>query len=154
MGFQQVCDKFTAEHQGIPFSVERWRRFYVRRQVFITLCMECAYIDNLNAAHIIEQDGDLQRLMAENALKNIGEHDKFVVRQLKLQHVKDIVRKWLSMGRNGLQQKRAREKLERKLQKKAEKRQRAAEREAEALRDQELVQGRPQQPELSNVTNK
>jgi hypothetical protein len=59
IGFQQVCDKFRAEHQGIPFSIERWRRFYVRRQVCITLCMECAYIDNLTAAHIVEQDGDL-----------------------------------------------------------------------------------------------
>jgi len=139
VGFQQVCDKFRSEHQGIPFSVERWRRFYVRRQVFITLCMECAYIDNLTAAHIIEQDGDLQRLMAENALKNIGEHDKFVARQLKQQHIKDIIRKWLQMGRQSLQQQRARETLERKLQKKAEKRRKAAEREAEAQQDRELM---------------
>lgn len=94
--------------------------------------MECAYIDNLTAAHIIEQDGDLQRLMAENALKNIGEHDKFVARQLKQQHIKDIIRKWLQMGRQSLQQQRAQETLERKLQKKAEKRRKAAEREAEA----------------------
>lgn len=57
--------------------------------------MECAYIDNLRAAHIIEQDGDLQRLMAENALKNVGEHDKFVARQLRRPHVRALARKWL-----------------------------------------------------------
>ena len=41
----------------------------------MTLCMECAYLDNLAAAHVLERDGDLQRLMAENALKNVGAHD-------------------------------------------------------------------------------
>ena len=53
--------------------------------------------------------------MAENALKNVGEHDKFVARQLKLQHVKDISRKWLLMAKNNLQLKNARERLERKM---------------------------------------
>lgn len=102
IGFSQLCEKFRAEHQGIPFTVERWRRFYERRQVFITLCMECAYIDNLNAAHIVEQDGDLQRLMAENALKNVGAHDQYVAQKLGLPHVRRIIMKWLWLSRSSL----------------------------------------------------
>jgi hypothetical protein len=31
IGFLQLCEKFRAENAGIPFSVERWRRFFVRR---------------------------------------------------------------------------------------------------------------------------
>jgi hypothetical protein len=102
VGFFQLCEQYAAESQGAPFSVERWRRFYKRRHVFITLCMECAYIDNLSAAHIVEQDGELQRLMAENALKNVGAHDQFVVRKLRLPHVKSVVHKWLWLARSSL----------------------------------------------------
>jgi len=102
IGFSQICEKFRAEHQGIPFTVDRWRAFYQRRQVYITLCMECAYIDNLNAAHIVEQDGDLQRLMAENALKNVGAHDQFVAQKLRLPHVKRIIHRWLWLARSSL----------------------------------------------------
>jgi hypothetical protein len=102
IGFSQICEKFRAEHQGIPFTVDRWRAFYQRRQVYITLCMECAYIDNLNAAHIVEQDGELQRLMAERQLKNVGAHDQVVARKLKLPHVRKIIHRWLWMARSGL----------------------------------------------------
>jgi len=102
IGFAQVCARYRAETQGAPFSVERWRRFYLRRQVFMTLCMECAYIDNLKAAHIVEQDGDLQRLMAENALKNVGAHDQYVARKLRLPHVRAIVHRWLWLARSSL----------------------------------------------------
>ena len=102
VGFFQICDKYRAETQGAPFTAERWRRFYLRRQVFMTLCMECAYIDNLNAAHIVEQDGDLQRLMAENALKNVGAHDQYVARKLRLPHVRALIHKWLWLARSSL----------------------------------------------------
>jgi hypothetical protein len=64
--------------------------------------MECAYIDNLNAAHIVEQDGDLQRLMAENALKNVGAHDQYVAQKLGLPHVRRIIMKWLWLARSSL----------------------------------------------------
>lgn len=102
VGFPQVCEKFRAEAQGLPFSVERWRRFYLRRQVFMTLCMECAYLDNLSAAHVVERDGALQRLMAENALKNVGAHDQYVARRLGLAHVRAIIHKWLWRARSSL----------------------------------------------------
>jgi hypothetical protein len=57
---------------GLPFTRARWRRFYLRHQLFITLCMECAYIDNLKAASLKEKDGDLYKLITENAIKNVG----------------------------------------------------------------------------------
>lgn len=64
--------------------------------------MECAYIDNLNAAHILEQDGDLQKLMAENALKNVGAHDQYVAQRLKLPHVRKIIAKWVHLAKSSL----------------------------------------------------
>ena len=102
IGFKQVCDRFIAFNQGVPFTAERWRKFYQRHQVFMTLCMECAYIDNLKAAHIVEQDGELQRLMAENALKNVCAHDQYVARKLKFPHVRAICHKWLWLARSSL----------------------------------------------------
>lgn len=68
----------------------------------MTLCMECAYLDNLKAAHIVEQDGELQRLMAENALKNVGAHDQYVARKLRFAHVRAICHKWLWLARSSL----------------------------------------------------
>lgn len=61
--------------------------------------MECAYIDNLNAAHILVQDKDLQKLMAENALKNVGAHDQYVAQRLKLPHVRKIIKQWVLMAK-------------------------------------------------------
>ena len=101
-GFNQLCEKFRDEHQGIPFNVDIWRTFYSRHQIYITLCMECAYIDNLNAAHIIEKDPELQKLMAETQLKNIGAHDQFVARKLQLPHVRNIIQKWIELSRSSL----------------------------------------------------
>lgn len=64
--------------------------------------MECAYIDNLNAAHVVERDGDLQRLMAEMQLKNVGANDQFVASKLKKPAVRKIIHRWLWMARASL----------------------------------------------------
>lgn len=64
--------------------------------------MECAYIDNLNAAHVVEKDGDLQRLMAEMQLANVGAHDQFVAQKLKKPHVRKIIHRWLWIARSSL----------------------------------------------------
>ena len=64
--------------------------------------MECAYIDNLNAAHMVEKDGELQRLMAENALQNVGAQDQFVAQRLRLPHVRRIILRWVWLSRSSL----------------------------------------------------
>jgi hypothetical protein len=57
--------------------------------------MECAYIDNLKAASLKEKDGDLYKLIAENAIKNVGAHDRIVAKNLKKKHVRRIIMKWI-----------------------------------------------------------
>ena len=67
--------RFRKQCLGIPFSSERWRKFFKRNQIFLTLCMECAYIDNMQAAALRERDPHLAKLMAQNAMKHIGAID-------------------------------------------------------------------------------
>jgi hypothetical protein len=67
-----VVKHFRETMAGIPFTVARWRRFYSKNQVFRTFCMECAYIDNLKAAQLKHKYGDMYKLIAENAIKNVG----------------------------------------------------------------------------------
>jgi hypothetical protein len=47
--FNAICMKFREQTQGLQFTKQRWRTFYKRRQIFVTLCMECAYIQTLKA---------------------------------------------------------------------------------------------------------
>jgi hypothetical protein len=49
----------------------------------VTLCMECAYIQTLKAGALRERDPDLQRLMAQNALKHVGAADAMIAKKLK-----------------------------------------------------------------------
>ncbi len=57
---------------GVPFTKNRWRKFYAKHQIFVTLCMECAYIDNVKAQSIKRRDNDMFNMITENALKNVG----------------------------------------------------------------------------------
>lgn len=62
--FNALTKKFRLENIGLVFTKARWRRFYRRRQIFVTLCMECAYSDNLAAGDLRQKDQGLQALMA------------------------------------------------------------------------------------------
>ena len=57
--------------------------------------MECAYIDNLLVGQLQAEDPNLQALMANNALKNVGAGDAMVARKLQLPHIKKQVLYWL-----------------------------------------------------------
>ena len=81
--FNALSRKFREENLGLRFTKSRWRQFYKRRQIFVTLCMECAYIQNLKAGALREKDPDLQRLMAQNALKQVGAADALVAKKIK-----------------------------------------------------------------------
>jgi len=100
--FNALTTKFRQENIGIPFTKARWRRYFKRRQIFITLCMECAYIENLEAGQMRTKDADLQALMAQNALKHIGASDAIIAKKLKLAHVRRIIYRWLMLSRASL----------------------------------------------------
>ena len=76
--FNEIVKKFRFAMVGLPFTKVRWRRFYSRHQLFVTLCMECAYIDNLKAQNMKKKDNEVMNMVAENAIKNVGAHDQIV----------------------------------------------------------------------------
>ena len=45
--------------------------------------MECAYIQTLKAAQLRQRDPDLQKLVVQNALKQVGQTDAMVAKKLK-----------------------------------------------------------------------
>ena len=45
--FNEIVKRYRVYMSGLPFTRARWRRFYNKNQIFITMCMECAYLDNL-----------------------------------------------------------------------------------------------------------
>jgi len=50
--------------------------------------MECAYIQTLKAAALKSKSKDLQKLMAQNALKQVGQKDLMVAQKLKVKSVR------------------------------------------------------------------
>ena len=68
----------------------------------MTLCMECAYVENLLVRQMNNEDPKLRNLMANNALKNVGAGDAMVRKKLKVPHVKNIVLYWLWQARSSL----------------------------------------------------
>ena len=61
--------------------------------------MECAYIQTLKAAHLKSKNPELQNLMAQNALKQVGQKDVMVSKKLKLKSVKQITYRWVWLAR-------------------------------------------------------
>jgi hypothetical protein len=64
--------------------------------------MECAYIQTLKAATLKSKNPDLQKLMAQNALKSVGMKDVMVAQKLKLKSVKQITYRWVWIARGNL----------------------------------------------------
>jgi len=102
LAFNEVVKQFRRAMAGLPFSRNRWRTFYARHQVFVTLCMECAYIDNLKAQNLKEADEDLQKVIAENAIRNMGMKEVLVKKNLKKFHVKAIIMRWVQLAKSNL----------------------------------------------------
>ena len=64
---------------GIPFTRARWRRFYTKNQIFITMCMECAYLDNIKGENLKRKNNEYDEdMIAQNAVKHIGSHNVVV----------------------------------------------------------------------------
>ena len=62
--FSEIVRRYRVSMAGIPFTRSRWRRFYTKNQIFVTLCMECAYLDNLKGQNLkkneFEQDDQMR----------------------------------------------------------------------------------------------
>lgn len=100
MAFNDIVKKFRTQMVGLPFTKARWRRFYARHQIFVTMCMECAYIDNVKAQTLKKKDNELFNLITENAMKNVGAHEMIVQRNIKKIHVRRIIKKWIQIARS------------------------------------------------------
>lgn len=89
-------------HLVFHLAKKRWRTFFKKNQIFTTLCMECAYIDNMKAAALRERDPTLAKLMSQNAMKHIGAIDQAVAGALndkKRRYIRAICYKWLWLAR-------------------------------------------------------
>jgi hypothetical protein len=87
---------------GVPFTMSRWRRFYSKNQIFITLCMECAYLDNLRAQEMKMEGahGKMdEKQAAINAIKHPSTHNIIVRQNIKKRHVRNIVKNWIQLAR-------------------------------------------------------
>ena len=70
--------------------------------MFKTLCMECAYIENLLVVNMRTEDPKLQTLMADNALKHVGAGQAVLMKKLEIPHIRRILFLWLSHARANL----------------------------------------------------
>ncbi len=103
VSFQEIVKKYRQSNMGIQFTRHRWRRFFTRHQFFVTFCMECAYIDNLKQQSLKEKDGDLQKYLAEAALKNLGsKKDDVCANNLSKPQVRMIIIRWITLARSNL----------------------------------------------------
>ena len=85
---------------GLPFSKERWRRFFSKNQIFMTLCMECAYIENVRTAQVkAKEQGDMFKVLQEHAANVMGQHNEYVRQNLKKRHVRAIVYHWVDQAK-------------------------------------------------------
>ena len=100
--FNAIVKDFRFVNAGMPFSQVRWRKFFKRRQVFETLCMECAYIENLLGGNMGVQDQNLRALMANNALKMQGAGADMVARKIQQPFMKRMILYWLWQARASL----------------------------------------------------
>ena len=100
--FTEIVHRYRMQMAGIPFTRSRWRRFFVKNQIFITMCMECAYLDNLKGQNLrTKGDGD-ENMVAVNAIKHIGSHNMVVKSNIKKKHVRNIIRFWIHQARANL----------------------------------------------------
>ena len=107
-----LTKKFMEANVGIPFSQPRWRRFFAKRQQFTTLCMECAYIENLKAGGLKEDNPKLREFLSEHAFRLIGQNDDLLKKKLKLSHVRLIIKQWIQTARANQLHRRSGEKKE------------------------------------------
>ena len=84
---------------GLPFSRDRWRNFYKRNQIFVTLCMECAYIENLRNVKIKAEDKAWLAELQQHAIKTMGQHKEYVDKMVREPHVRGIVLHWINIAR-------------------------------------------------------
>lgn len=105
VAFSEVVSRYRNQMAGISFTRQRWRRFYARNQIFITLCMECAYLDNMRAQEM-KQEGkhgkEDERQAAKNAIKQAGSHNFVVKRNLKKKHVRNVIRRWIQLAKSNI----------------------------------------------------
>ena len=84
MPFGEISTKYRKAMAGLPFSKERWRRFFSKNQIFMTLCMECAYIENVRTAQVkAKEQGDMFKVLQEHAANVMGQHNEYVRQNLK-----------------------------------------------------------------------
>ena len=85
---------------GLPFTRARWRRFYHKNQIFITMCMECAYLDNLKGQRLkLRGNKQDESQIATNAVKHIGSHNQVVQANIKKKYVRNVIRFWIQIAR-------------------------------------------------------
>ena len=98
-----MVKRYRLYTSGLPFTRARWRRFYVKNQIFITMCMECAYLDNLKMQQHKKRGNDVdENLIATNAVKHIGNHNVVVQQNTKKKYVRNIIMFWIGIARANL----------------------------------------------------
>jgi len=82
---------------GKEFSKVSWLLYFEKNQKFITLCMECSYLQN-----VIKKDKENKDYQIKVKIGKLGVIDKELRNNLKKPHVRGILFNWLFEARSNL----------------------------------------------------
>ena len=94
--FDEIYAEFKEIYKGYPLKLNHWKTFYFRNQVIRTVCVDCAYLEQLKLKGDPKAFSDLTKVAYEE-LKLFKEFDPVVS-----QKSADIARMWLEKARFSL----------------------------------------------------
>ena len=93
--FEELVEEFKKSVKGEKIGIYKWKKFFEKNQIFITLCTECGYIRNsqmiINKYHISDNSNEIE-------IENIGK--KKLKEKLKKKYIKEIAYNWLYLARS------------------------------------------------------
>ena len=90
--FVQLVNEFKKENNGIKMMMANWQKFYAKKQTFITLCMECAYLRNTKI--ITKQNEENEKVIISK------KNDEKIREDLSKPNVKGMLLMWLFEARS------------------------------------------------------
>ena len=84
--FVQLVNEFKKENNGINMMMANWQKFYAKKQTFITLCMECAYLRNTKI--ITKQNEENEKVIISK------KNDEKIREDLSKPNVKGMLLMW------------------------------------------------------------
>ena len=93
--FEELVNEFKKINKGEESGVYKWQKYFEKKQIFVTLCIECAYIRNTQMVINKYLASDNNK---DSKLKKI--ENKILAERLKKNHIKGIALNWLYVARS------------------------------------------------------